>query len=85
MRKAGKSGAKRVKSEIVALSVLVGMPLLGCATTHPAEQRKVSSDQVARYDEDRPQKDCGTGEVKDENGGCRVTNDIPRPFKKGGR
>ena len=69
-----------MKKAVIVLSVLFGMPLLGCAT-HDSN-RKVSSDGGATI-EKSPQV-CGEYEKKKEDGSCERVFKGDRPLRRGG-
>ena len=70
-----------MKKSIVVLSVLFGMPLLGCATHEPS--RKVSSDGHPQVEEKQTQV-CSEYERKTENGSCERLHQGNRPMRRGG-
>jgi hypothetical protein len=70
-----------MKKSVVVLSVLFGMPLLGCATQE--SNRKVSSDGRAQVEEKQNQV-CNEFEQKLENGSCERIYKGDRPMRRGG-
>lgn len=74
-----------MKKSVVALSVLIGMPLLGCATQPQHTDRQVSSDSK-EYKDGRQLPACAEHEVRsDVDGACERVNKVDRPFRRGGK
>ena len=70
-----------MKKSVVFLSVVLGMPLLGCATQE--SNRKVSSDGHVQVEEKQVQV-CSEYERKTENGTCERLYKGDRPMRRGG-
>lgn len=70
-----------MKKSVVILSVLFGMPLLGCTT--PEANRKISSDGSPHVEQKSAQA-CSEYEKKTEDGSCERLYKGDRPMRRGG-
>ncbi len=75
-----------MKKAVVALSVLIGMPLLGCATqSQQVSNRQVSSDG-REYKDGKALPVCTEHEERSEiDGSCERVQKVDRPFRRGGK
>lgn len=75
-----------MKKSVVALSVLIGMPLLGCATQPQQNPNRQVSSDGREYKEGKPQPACAEHEVRSEvDGSCERVQKVDRPFRRGGK